>query len=584
MDSHWFSYNTYVGPGLAQLGNACMISVVLEEEASHHFSGIRLLVVHQPSEHFNTLSLEECHDPVTFGLQVGTWASHRQVLMRRSEAARCSKGVSMDPRPVCTLIFELVDASDDRYRYHTLVPRSPSEANNLHHARVAFDLAYPYNSSHLFILLAIKSFHSFHRIPEVAGFLGATADARRSHSGIDVHSMRVLPVTRRQQGKYAALPPGVLCHVVKLVLGGKPKGWRTALLSFGLVCKSWVHVLDLALGGFDEVEDEDRPGVLALARVLRLRPERGAAIRVFNPWTYEHYIDPSGEASIGKWQAILDIMRCAASVESVKFSSIHSSIVADFIRLLKELRSVRSCTMNYRSGMKRTPMARGHVFSMHGVQTFIADWEHLETLELLNWRDADPDPEAPVSLHLACNLRVLRLEGGKLTGPQLTRFAPHPTSHLKDLSLVKVQNLPNHDLLSFLNNVTSTLSRLVVLGCTFDRATADEEHAIDAAMPAMIALEHLFTDSSCVSAHAIARKPASEPHSNHAARTLIHIGAANLGMKFEDVAKAVEVTGWKAVDVFWEGAPDWEEAQLERTKQVARERGVAFECHMRRAR
>ncbi|KAF8074935.1 hypothetical protein FPV67DRAFT_1665695 [Lyophyllum atratum] len=577
MDNYWFSYNTYLVSAEVGGSPSCIISFVLEDEASFHFSGIRLLIVHKPSERLSTLRIEDWVTPTTrFRTPRGSQTTHREALIRRCDAAQSSKRLLTGAaRPVCTFVFELIDRSDERYNRCTLVPHSKFEAEQLREVRIAYDFAYPCNSTHRSIVITLNTSQPFHRTPLSAyGMI----DLNTLLAPIHAHSVRIVPFPRRQQ-QFPSLPSWLLCSIVKLALGGKPKGWRKALLSFGLVCKSWALVLDLAVAGFDEIDDEDKPGVVAVARALELRPERAAAIRIFSPWVHEGFIDPSGEASLDKWHAVLTILTHATSVETVDFSSIHASIARDLVRLLQKLRKVRVCKFKFRNGTTR--FSRGHALSMDEVQTCIADWEQLESLGLMSWRDTRQTPDAPPPSRLACKIRNLTLEGAKITGPQLMLFASGPTAYLKELRLTNVKDVPNCDFLSFLNAVAPTLSRLVVLESTIHRITDEEERAIDAAMPAMGALEHLYTNGDCVSALAIARKAPARPRvGNTAVHGSIIIRTASLGMSFEDVTKAVKMTMWETVSVTWAGAPDWDKAQAESTKRAASERGVTFECRV----
>ncbi|KAF5383627.1 hypothetical protein D9615_003558 [Tricholomella constricta] len=389
-------------------------------------------------------------------------------------------------------------------------------------------------------------------------------------SGLHVHSVRVIPVSRLPR-KLPELPPPLISYIIKLALGEKLNGWRAALLSFGLVCRSWACVLDLALGGFDEIPDGEKPGVIPVARTVKARPERAACIRTFSPWTYETPIS-SQEESLPKWHAILTILTHATAVEHLIFASVHPSIVQDFIPLLRRLRKVRVLKMNFPG--PKNKFNRGHTFTMSDIQSMISEWEQLEALELNYWRDDIPE----VSLMPSWNprkIKELTLVGGKLNGPQLMLFTWRSVPCLRELHLRDVRGLSNSDLLVFLKAVAPTLSGLFITNSS-TRATADEEPAIDTVMPEMFSLERLTVAGIC-SARTIARKPVhSSVQGGYGSHGSLYIQPEAPETTLEDVGRAMEVTTWRSVLVLMVKTPDWDEALELRIRNTAKKRGIGF--------
>ncbi|KAG6856218.1 hypothetical protein H0H87_006369 [Tephrocybe sp. NHM501043] len=198
----------------------------------------------------------------------------------------------------------------------------------------------------------------------------------RGWSPIHSRSVRVIPVFRKGS-PLPGLPRDVLRYIIKLALN-KSFGWRRKLLPYGLVCKSWEHVLNLAFGGFEEIRnDYDYPIIIHVARLLNMRPERAAAIHVFKPQIFEFDFEPFGVLS-EKWEAILSILAHGTSVKTLHLPFIHPLSVQRYLAVLKDLRQVRTCIMKF-------PGA-AHVedsnLTMRDVLTAIAGWKQLETLDL----------------------------------------------------------------------------------------------------------------------------------------------------------------------------------------------------------
>ncbi|KAG6853885.1 hypothetical protein C0991_000350 [Blastosporella zonata] len=511
----------------------------------------------------------ECLDSARFRIPVETRIKYRQTLARRSSAIRRGRVlIAESPQSVCTVVFEIIDTGNSRYYIYELVPRSLSMLEQHRDLRTAFDHVYPCGPGDCPVHIILNTSHSFRPIP-ILSMLNYDPAQTANRSRIYAHTVRVIPVSRRNP-PLLELPSEVIRHIVKLALADKSTGWRKKLLTYGLVCTSWEHVLDLALGGFEDVIEYDYPGVIPVARVLDARPERAAAIRTFDPSAFDYNIPQTGSIGNEKWEAILTILFYATSVKTVRLTNVNPPFVPRFLALLKELRQVRVCVMKFPS--PKNKIFRGTNLTMTDVQTAIAEWEHLETLELANLYREDVHTLHPPP-QLKFNVRKLALQFAALRGPQLMPFATTPAPRLTELNLLDVQELLNRDLLAFLDALAQTLSHLIVLRCNFVRAE-DEEHAIDAVMPIMTSLVHLSTDGYCASILALSRKTNAPMD---AINCHISLRPANPGVTLADAAEVIAaVTGWSTVSLFW--TQGWDETLVASIKREAKQRGVTLNC------
>ncbi|RDB23679.1 hypothetical protein Hypma_009156 [Hypsizygus marmoreus] len=636
--THWFSYSKYEGPGQTSIGNGCMISVVLDGAARHHFSGIRLIVVYKESEFLDNVKLTDCLQTNQFGvLQSGeSDPTYRDLLNRRSASLHCSKSLlqaastSSLNLPLCTVVFELVDTSNDLTYAVALNLRrnltsTPSTDTTATPFRIAYDRVHPCTgafSSEPSLLAFLECTHSFHGIRRPTHQYSC---CMRMASGIPAYSVRVLPVST-ERAPCPVLPAHVIRTIVADVVGVKGHGWRKSLLAYGLVCKAWVHVLDLFFGGLPARYDGDMADATKVARSLERRPERAVLMRSFSPWDY--YMTEGEEEYKEMCVSLMTILRLGTGVRDVKLSLIHESVARELVQRLGELREVRTCVV-YPTYDESRDARKG--LSMRDIQTFIARWVNLRKLELHEWVNEGPADletgDEDLTPPLECKIEHLILERGRLTGPQFLRFAsPFSPPVLKRLDLEAVQGISNADFLAFLMQVAPTLTSLTVRECTFPRGKTivegkigkgkekkretqelesgareeaeeeeetetEEEHAIDTAMPHLTSLTQLTADGKSASALSISRKPLSPlspPDSTPLAiiekglnRRLHSISIGNAyGMSLASVLGAVQGTQWGAVSVMWHGAQDYDEVEVGRVVgEVFGRRGVRLSCH-----
>ncbi|KAF8071528.1 hypothetical protein FPV67DRAFT_1481595 [Lyophyllum atratum] len=385
--SHWTSYGRHEEAGGMISGSGCIVSIVLDDSSINDFSAIRFLIVSKPSQNFDHLvrpilyRITDCDDPS--GWKRATNSSrpqtHYRTRLHRLRAASHGTTVTLAPPvfdlPIFTVVFELIDTGEMHFMHDlqlaSLVPYSHLTLNQSP-LRVAYDRVHRVSPGNPSLLVFLDSNICFERLPE---------ELCDSHlpSAIPVHSIRVLPIFGRQRS-FFPLHPAIIRHAVDLAIGNGPRGWRRALLAYGLVSKSWAHVLDLFFERFDGSIEFPKVDVLDVARALDRRPERGALIRTLNFANYrgrslgdQKTVGPFYSGLDG-WHAFLKILQFATSARSIYLpTSVPKIFTSPLVRGLSDLRDIRSCFLLLSA------------LTMADIQSFIARCEDLATLTVTHW-------------------------------------------------------------------------------------------------------------------------------------------------------------------------------------------------------
>jgi len=326
---------------------------------------------------------------------------------------------------------------------------------------------------------------------------------------------------------------------------------------------SWISFF----GRFDGTYEVHRVEVLRVARSLEMRPERGALIHTLDCRDYKPKASgsPDGASTfysgLDGWHGFLKIMQHATSCGSVHLQAVPGSLTTQLMYHLSNLLDVRSCSLHHNEDS----------LTMTDIQMFIAKWANLDKLEVFQWANEHDNVQHSTD-HLACNIHTLILHSGTIDSRQLSRFISLSTPRLRMLTLKLVKGLSNEDFRSFLSSIAATLHHLVILDCTMPRSSLDEELALDAVMPMMKNLTHLFVPGTHVSTLALSRKAQTKD-------SFIIINPALPTMTIGQVAEAIEVTGWKGILIRWRGTPDeWDEALKDRAISIANERDIGLQC------
>ncbi|RDB23682.1 hypothetical protein Hypma_009155 [Hypsizygus marmoreus] len=585
---HWFCYSQHEGPGQTTMGTGCMVSVVLDGAARHHFSGIRLIIVYKESEALNDVKkLTDCLRASKFGvIQTGDrYPTYRELLRRRSASIQRTRSLSQAAStsalslPLCNVVFELVDANDDLSYAVALTLRLDLATTDADIApfRIIYDRIHPCNNtlSHSSILAFLECSHPFD--PTDRGAFEFFF-YRRKACGIHAHSVRVLPVIDTERAPCPPLPPHVVSMIVTLAIGNDVRqqlGWRTSLLAYGLVCNGWVHVLDLFFSWLPKQHDAD---AIKVARSLERRPERAALMYSFSFW---YYRAPEGEEEDKEmWKSLMTILRLGTNVTDVKLCLVHESVVRELVQRLADLREVRACQVSptYDEGLG---VGRRHLVC--GISRRLS-------------RGGSNFPP------LRCKIEDLRLERGLITGTQLLQFA---LPIVKCVHLEHIDGVSNADFLTFLMLLAPTLTSLTVQNCEFARGEgkeetgaevraetaeetetteATEEHAVDTAMPYLTSLTQLSIDGKAGSALAIMRKPPLASRSPSPGPPALNVSRILItdarGMSLASVLRAAERTHWDMVRVVWYGGvTDYDMVEVAEVAAEVLERGVTLSCH-----
>ncbi|KAG6817477.1 hypothetical protein H0H87_008102 [Tephrocybe sp. NHM501043] len=315
-----------------------------------------------------------------------------------------------------------------------------------------------------------------------------------------VHTIRVFSwLNNTTHATWSRLSPQIVQHIAKAAIGYKQGGWRRTLLSLGLVCKAWSHVVDVYFMSLGIRYDCDRTTISRVARSLYARPERGVLIRALSVDDYSPV--PSArryQFTDDQWQDLIAILGLNES----------QLLPVDMEKL---------------------------------VQTLIANWPSLRELKLAGWLTSDdPDAKPPLLPPLSCSLSKLELSCGSLNWCSTEVF---------------LDGVSNLDFTSFLNAVASTLENLHVESCEFSRVSEDEEFAIDAVMPKLAALVNLSAEgpglATCL---ALSRKAIARPQHGALVEVKLMPGKSDLHLK--DIFPAMSVTGWKSITVIFSESPN----------------------------
>lgn len=168
-------------------------------------------------------------------------------------------------------------------------------------------------------------------------------------------------------------------------------------------------------------------------------------------------------------------------------------------------------------------------------------------------------------------LEVLDISYGYISGPRFLHFA---APSLRKLHMMGITGVMNSDLLAFLVQVSSTLETLAI-GSTVILRTSCDEYALDAAMPLMANLTHVWIDGDLASVLALMRKPASPPGIGASVFYFQDVQTSVFGM--ESILKAAAVTNWDDITLFPSySEPEWERGIRSQANERSRKRGVKF--------
>jgi hypothetical protein len=318
---------------------------------------------------------------------------YRKFLFDKVRREERRKRLLVDRQPnqgtpsVCTVVFEILqdDLEEDlveMFSWSTFLSISHriSTTDVDGTLWVAHDRTYPCTSSS----------------PSVIAFLQLTPYPSSAAFWYRNHSVRILPVHgRNNQSPISRLPLSILRRIISEVLLNTGGRWLSALLSYGLICRSWAHLLDFfyTIHTVSPVQSgwREKPKLKAMARSLYSHPEKAKLITSFSPYNYDKSIpgpadprDLSYEESVERCQYILDILELTRDVKCVciDLDQFRTSFLPQLLRKLYKLRKIEQFrVIAYRK------------LSVANVQAIVAEWPNLVDLAIEWCIQQEPEAE-----------------------------------------------------------------------------------------------------------------------------------------------------------------------------------------------
>lgn len=286
-------------------------------------------------------------------------------------------------RPLCTIVFELRTGKgtpDGGFHFGMVLLQETTLPS---HLRIIYDRAVPCSVTER-SLVAILELTPPHNFANDNVGLGRSARS----SVIFKHSIRIIPLSESRP-PFRDLPSDILHRIAWHAFFQRKHGFRRQLLSWGMVCKAWLPLLDIFYKGLGSLcIPEDMPDPGAVARTLARKPEKGKLIKVICP---SHYAG-SHETNIERYeeflQAFITVLNLAPAVQHLTLPMIHPPLRKMLIETLCTLEYVQICHTYYHSSYG--PEDDGPDFlSMCEIQKFTARWPALRQLHIHRWENRD---------------------------------------------------------------------------------------------------------------------------------------------------------------------------------------------------
>lgn len=285
-------------------------------------------------------------------------------------------GIANHSRPLCTIVFELCTPNHG----FDVVMALRQETTSATRLRIIYDRAVPCSVTERSLMANLELAHPY-------TFSGGDAALDPSLVSLVVftHRIRVIPLSESRP-HFRSLPADILHRIAWHAFSQRERGFRTQLLSWGMVCKAWLPLLDLFYEGLGRKHAEDTPDPGAVVRTLEHKPEKRRLIKVISPYNYAGARETNIERSEEFSQAFIALLELTTAVRHLTLPLIQPTLRAKLIQTLCTLKSVQICyTYNpYPLG----PRSKGlKPFSMCEIQKFTAQWPVLRQLCVRMWGD-----------------------------------------------------------------------------------------------------------------------------------------------------------------------------------------------------
>ena len=297
-------------------------------------------------------------------------------------------GSSTNDLPICTVLFELVDLvryPKIRRQEIALVLRPQMAWSD--DLRVAYDRTYPCTERSHSVTTFLES--NCHFVFHVVWDYARDAPASFTHVyGVPAHSIRILPI-HDHRPPFAGFPRELLRQIVsEAIRTGSENRWCSALLSYGTVCKSWAHVLDLFYATYCGLII-GMPTAVSVAKSLQYKPGNAKLIKRFSHSDYRetyldnHDVQPMEDDEYEQaCQSLLDILELVTHIREITIIATAESLLQRQICALHKLREITTCVIKGdRHSFRPEKPKRGSV-TMNDVQSFIVHWPNLSDLNV----------------------------------------------------------------------------------------------------------------------------------------------------------------------------------------------------------
>lgn len=303
--------------------------------------------------------------------------------------------------PLCTVVFELTDSSDDVGPSVFLKLRSDTMARTP--LRIIYDYAMACTPDQRMFMgfLQLKSNHFFRAIINPMG--PPPSNGGYELPSIPTHMVQILPLVM-QRSSSCRLPFKIIHRIVSFTLSERGNGFRRALMSFGLVCKAWLPLLDIFYEGLGypaypfgaQAQAQDQPLATAVARTLERNPEKAQLIKIFRSWDYSAEGDTKNQLT----EAHMTILKLVTAATIIRVSSIPPLLGNFFLGTASMLKGIRGFVAN--TGNSRDGTVVGDIGPIFQLDTsdilkLISHWPELQMLRIIQSRD--PNAQKSISAH-----------------------------------------------------------------------------------------------------------------------------------------------------------------------------------------
>ncbi|KAA1472051.1 hypothetical protein DENSPDRAFT_871931 [Dentipellis sp. KUC8613] len=559
----WMYDYDYTGPSPGYNDSAFSICAQFDCGSERYFSGFRIVLLCKKDEK----ELAGLTVDIDRGL-CGSYALDPGMSIRGTSRAveDPQSAESAGDRP-CTVVYEIVDQSDDTWYAADLQLRPPQladdDAYRIVHEYKQLCTSAPSSTSVMLFLLASCSFRGQLK-PDNP--LGEICDVS-APIGVVARGVRILPPPALHP-PFKQPPPEILQLIFLQPLEDMMYDpWRRSIFSFALVCRAWAPAFALLYQDFSEyAKGRSPPSQLDVGAALRVNPEYGRSIRRLSPY---HFRDGK-ETNMDVSQALVDIVSSAVGVEDLTIKDVFVELKDKFIQALC------GCTMLKAFKANRGPPdpenePSTYVLSLADIITCMVNWRSLRIMEIYAF-----SPSVNFDRHCpkpACQLEQVRLQGGRASDIELMYIMSASFSSIQKVDFANVTGITNSGLKEWLSAVSGSLRGLTFQDCTFPRANDDEEYAIDAVVGKMDQLQTLQLDGDMYTDLVFMRKE-KRPRVPGRARASISLHNIRPGTLTRHFLLVLTYTGWQNITLW--GAFHGEPELKEEAKKVASEHEVTL--------